>query len=45
MEEEMPRSVQAYVELDNDKFTKEIEDWDAKQRRMDVTTDEGQDFA
>ena len=37
-EEEMPRSIQAYVESDNEMFMKEIEDWDAKQRKMDFTT-------
>ena len=38
MEEEMPRSIQAYVESDNEMFRKEIEEWDAKQRKMDFTS-------
>jgi len=39
MEQEMPRSIQAYVENDNDGFTKEVEEWDAKQRRVDMATE------
>ena len=35
----MPRSIQAYVENDNDGFTKEVEEWDAKQRRVDMATE------
>ena len=41
MEEEIPRNIQAYVDSDNELFRKEIEDWEAKQRRMDMATDSG----
>lgn len=41
LEEEMPRSIQAYVENDNKEFDEEIESWEAKQRKMDTSTDEG----
>ena len=41
MEEEIPRNIQAYVDSDNELFRKEIEDWEAKQRRMDMATDNG----
>ena len=35
----MPRSIQAYFEKDNEMFTKEIEEWDAKQRRVDMAAE------
>ena len=38
----MPRSMQTYVQSDNEVFDKEVEEWEAKQRRMDTATDEGE---
>ena len=39
MEEEMPRIVREYVELDERQFREEIDEWDAKQRKKDKATE------